>query len=192
MGNLSKKAKAKVEVSLGSNIILPGEIVNGKINIQPKKNSDVTHLQNPKIEIGIYQEQNWQSFIFSEEDKKARSGESNTNIYSNQTLNCSEFKDKNFLEGITIPFQYKVPEDITPSFEWPYTKLEFASIRNFLTVNIPELSFKTQILLIILKKPNPYESPLKLSVTEERKKLLFFEMVHYLLRVHILNHLFLY
>ena len=37
MGNLSKKAKAKVEVSLGSNIILPGEIVNGKIKCPTKK-----------------------------------------------------------------------------------------------------------------------------------------------------------
>ena len=174
MGNLCKKAKAKIDVSLESNIILPGEIVNGKINIQPKNNSDVTKLQNPRIEIGIYQEQNWQSFIFSEEEKKARSGESNINIYSNQTLNCSEFKDKNFSEGITIPFQYKVPEDITPSFEWPHTRLEFASIRNFLTVNIPELSFKTQILLIILKKPDPHQSPLKQSVIEERKKFLVF------------------
>ena len=174
MGNLSKRAKATVKVTLESNIILPGEIVNGKINIQPKKNSDVTKLQNPKIEIGIYQEQNWQSFIFSQEDKKSRSGESNTNIYSNQTLNCSEFKDKNFSEGITIPFQYKVPEDITPSFEWPHTRYEFASIRNFLTVNIPELAFKTRILLLILKGPDLHEGPLKFKVVEERKKLLLF------------------
>lgn len=174
MGNLSKRAKAKVNVTLESNIILPGEFVNGKINIFPKKNSDVTKLQNPKIEIGLYQEQNWQSFIFSQEDKKSRSGESNTNIYSNQTLNCSEYKDKNFSEGITIPFQYKVPEDLTPSFEWPHTRYEFASIRNFLTINIPELAFKTRILLIILKRPNPQKSPLRLSIVEERKKLLLF------------------
>ena len=174
MGNLSKRAKATVKVTLESNIILPGEIVNGKINIQPKKNSDITKLQNPKIEIGIYQEQNWKSFIFSQEDKQSRNGESNTNIYSNQTLNCSEFKDKNFSEGIIIPFQYKVPEDITPSFEWPHTKYEFASIRNFLTVNIQELAFKTRILLIILKRPDPHERPLKFKVVEERKKLLLF------------------
>ena len=174
MGNLGKKSKATVTVSLESTILLPGEIVNGKIMIKPKQNSDVTKLQNPKIDIGIYQEQNWQSFIFSEEEKKTKDGASNTNFFSNQSLNCSEYKNKNFSEGITIPFQYKIPEDITPSLEWPRTRYEFASIRNFLTVNIQELSYKTRILLIILKKPDPSERPLNMIKIEERKKLLLF------------------
>lgn len=174
MGNLSKKAKAKVNVTLDTSIILQGDILNGKITIEPNKNSNVTKLQNPKISIGIFQQQNWQSFIFSEEDKKSRNGELNSNIYSNQTLNCSQYKDKNFSEGITIPFQYKIPEDITPSFEWPHTRYEFASIRNFLSVNIPELSYKKQILLIILKRPDPIGYPLKETKIEERKKLLLF------------------
>lgn len=174
MGNLSKKAKAKVSVNLDNTIILPGEVLNGKINIQPNNNSNITKLQNPKIEMAIFQEQNWQSFIFSQEDKTTRNGESNTNLYSNQTLNCSKFKDKMISEEITIPFQYKVPEDITPSLEWSHTRYEFASIRNFLIINIPELKYKNKILLIILKKPNYIESPLKVTAIEERKKLLLF------------------
>ena len=174
MGNLCKKPKAKVTVTLDTTIILPGEILKGKINIQPNKDSDVTKLQNPKIEMAIIQEQNWQSFIFSQEDKTTRNGETNTNSYSNQTLNCLEFKDKNFSEGITIPFQYKIPEDIIPSLEWPHTRYEFASIRNFLIINIPELNYKTKILLIILKRPNYIDKPLKITKVEERKKLLLF------------------
>ena len=38
---------------------------------------------------------------------------------------------------------------------------------------IPELSYKTQILIIILKRPEPLESPLKVSKVEERKKHFF-------------------
>ena len=174
MGILCKKAKAKVTVTFDSTIILPGEILKGKINIQPNNNSDVTKLQNPKIEMAIFQEQNWQSFIFSQEDKTTRNGESNTNSYSNQTLNCSEFKDKNFSDGITIPIQYKVPEDITPSLEWPHTRYEFASIRNFLYISIPELNYKNKILLIILKRPKYIDRPLTITKVEERKKLLLF------------------
>ena len=65
MGNLSKKAKAKVEVKLENPIVLQGDIVRGTINIQPKKGSDITNLQNPKINFAILQEQSWQSYIFS-------------------------------------------------------------------------------------------------------------------------------
>ena len=36
------------------------------------------------------------------------------------------------------------------------------------------MSFKTQILLNILKKPDPHQSPLKISIIKERKKLLLF------------------
>ena len=41
MGNLGKKSKATVTVSLESTILLPGEIVNGKIMIKPKQNSNI-------------------------------------------------------------------------------------------------------------------------------------------------------
>lgn len=174
MGNLSKKAKAKVDVTLENTIILQGETLNGKISILPKQNSDITKLQNPKINIAILQEQNWQSFIFSQEEKTTKNDVYNNTFHSNQTLNCSQYKDKNFSEGIIIPFQYKVPNDITPTLEWPSTIYEFAYIRNFLIVDIAELSFKTKILLIILKKPCPLQSPLKISIVEERKKLLLF------------------
>ena len=174
MGNLIKNAKAIVNVSLETSIIFPGEIVNGKINIKPNQSRDITSLQNPRIDISLSQEQNWQSFIFSEEDKSTRNGESFNNFFSNKTLNCIEYKGKNFSDGMTIPFQYQVPDDITPSFEWPHTRYEFAYVRNFLNINIPELFYKTKILLLILKKPCLLESPLTVTTTEERKKFLLF------------------
>ena len=174
MGNIGKKAKAKVDVNLESTILLQGDVINGKINITPNEGSDITKLQNPKINFSLIQEQDWQSFIFSGEEKTSKDGDSTNTFLSNQTLNCSEYKDKNFSEGITIPFQYKIPDNINPSFEWPHTVYEFAYIRNFLTVNIPELSYKTKILLIILKKPCPLSSPLRISKEEERKKFILF------------------
>ncbi len=174
MGNLSKKAKAEVEVKLENPIVLQGDIVRGTINIQPKNGSDITSLQNPKINFAILQEQSWQSYIFSQEDKSTKSGVSNNSFYSNQTMNCSQYKNKNFSDGITIPFQYNIPYDITPSLEWPSARYEFAYIRNYLNVTIAELSFSSKILLVILKRPCQLQSPLKVSVFEERKKLLVF------------------
>ena len=174
MGNFNKKAKAKVDVELDSTIVLQGEILNGKINITPNKGSDITSLQNPQILFALLQEQNWQSYIFSEEEKACKSSQSNNSFYGNQTLNCSQYKNKNFSDGISIPFQYKIPDNITPSLEYPHSKLEFAYIRNFLTVNIPELSYKNKILLIIQKKPSIMNIPLKVSKEEERKKFILF------------------
>ena len=174
MGNLSKKAKAEVEVKLENPIVLQGDIVRGTINIQPKNGSDITSLQNPKINFSILQEQSWQSYIFSQEDKSTKSGVSNNSFYSNQTMNCSQYKNKNFSDGITIPVQYNIPYDITPSLEWPSARYEFAYIRNYLNVTIAELSFSSKILLVILKRPCQLQSPLKVSVFEERKKLLVF------------------
>jgi len=174
MGNFNKKAKAKVDVELDSTIVLQGEMLNGKINITPNKGSDVTSLQNPQVLFSLLQEQNWQSYIFSEEEKTNKSGQSNNSFFGNQTLNCSQYKNKNFSDGISIPFQYKIPDNITPSLEYPHSRLEFAYIRNFLTINIPELSYKNKILLIIQKKPNKMSLPLKVSKVEERKKLILF------------------
>ena len=174
MGNFNKKAKAKVDVEIDSTIVLQGEILNGKINITPNKGSDVTSLQNPQVLFSLLQEQNWQSYIFSEEEKTNKSGQSNNSFFGNQTLNCSQYKNKNFSDGISIPFQYKIPDNITPSLEWPHSRLEFAYIRNFLTINIPELSYKNKILLLIQKKPNIMKIPLKESRVEERKKFILF------------------
>ena len=174
MGNFNKKAKAEVDVELDSTIVLQGETLNGKININPNKGSDVTSLQNPKILFSLLQEQNWQSYIFSEEEKTNKSGQSNNAFFGNQTLNCSQYKNKNFSDGISIPFQYKIPDNITPSLEYPHSKLEFAYIRNFLTIDIPELSYKNKILLIIQKKPSIMKIPLKVSKVEERKKFILF------------------
>jgi hypothetical protein len=174
MGNFNKKAKAKVDVELDSTIVLQGEMLNGKINITPNKGSDITSLQNPQILFALLQEQNWQSYIFSEEEKACKSSQSNNSFYGNQTLNCSQYKNKNFSDGISIPFQYKIPDNITPSLEYPHSRLEFAYIRNFLTINIPELSYKNKILLIIQKKPSIMKIPLKVSKVEERKKFILF------------------
>ena len=174
MGNLSKKAKATVDVILENPILLQGEVIKGLISITPKNGSDITTLSNPNINFAILQEQSWQSFIFSQEDKTTKNGMSNNSFYSNQTMNCSQYKDKNISEGITIPFQYNIPFDITPSLEWPSTRYEFAYIRNFLNVTIDELAFTKKILLIILKRPCLLQSPLRMSVSEERKKFLLF------------------
>ena len=174
MGNFNKQAKAKVDVEIDTTIVLQGEMLNGKINITPNKGSDITSLQNPKILFSLLQEQTWQSYIFSEEEKNNKSSQSNNSFFGNQILNCSQYKNKNFSDGISIPFQYKIPDNITPSLEWPHSRLEFAYIRNFLTINIPELSYKNKILLIIQKKENIMDIPLKISKEEERKKLILF------------------
>ena len=175
MGSSQKEAKAKVNVILDTIIFLPGENITGKINILPKNRGDIQRLTNPEITFSILQQQNWQCFIFSENDDSSSNGQKDVNCFCEKTNNFSEFKGRYISEGIQIPFLYIIPNDINPSFEWPHTKYEFAYIRNFFCVKIPELEFETQILIIIQKPPNKLQSPLTIKAEEEQKKFILFD-----------------
>ena len=174
MGNFQKEAIAKVEVILDTIIFLPGENITGRINIFPKDKRHSHKLSNPQITFSILQQQNWQCFIFSENQNSSSNGEKEVNCFCERTKNFSEYKDRNISEGLQIPFLYIIPEDITPSLEWPLKKFEFAYIRNFFCVKIPELNYEKQILIIIQKPPNKLQSPLLVKAEEDRKKYLIF------------------
>ena len=174
MGSSQKEAKAKVDVALDNIIFLPGGNITGKINILPKDKRDTQKFMNPQITFSILQQQNWQSFIFSENQKSSSNGEERINDFCQKTTNFSEFRGRLISEGIIIPFSYQISNDITPSLEWPHAKHEFAYIRNFFCVKIPELDFYTQILIIIQKPPFKLQSPLTVKAEEERKQYIFF------------------
>ena len=174
MGSSQKEAKAKINVILDTIIYLPGDNITGKINIIPKNKNENQIINSQEITFSILQQQNWQTYIFSEEQKTSSKGQKDINFFREKTQIFSELKDRNINEGIQIPFLYILPQDITPSFEWPYTKHEFAYIRNFFCVKIPELNYETQILIIIQKLPTKLLIPLKLEAEEENKKYIFF------------------
>ena len=175
MGSSQKEAKAKINVILDTIIFLPGDNITGKINILPKNKNDNTILKHQGITFSILQQQSWQTLIFSEEQKKTSSnGQKDINCFCEKTQIYSELKEKNINEGITIPFLYIIPKDIIPSLEWPHSKSEFAYIRNFFCVKIPELDYETQIFIIIQKLPTKLPIPLKLKKEEEIRKYIFF------------------
>ena len=174
MGSSQKESKAEINIVLSDTIFLPGDEIKGKINILPKNKNDTNKFKDPKIIFSIIQKRNWQCFLYSQKQKSSLNGESNINSFSSKTNTYSEFKDKNISEGIQIPFTYIIPKDITPSLEWPHKKHEFAYIRNFFCVKIPELDYENQILIIIQKPPIPNQKPIIESVEEERNKFIFF------------------
>ena len=175
MGSSQKEAKARVDVVLDTTIFLPGENITGKINILPKDQNDIQRFTNPEITFSILQQQNWQCFLLSENQDSSSNGQKDVNYFCEKTNNFSEFKDRKISEGIQIPFLYIIPNDINPSFEWPHTKYEFAYIRNFFCVKIPELEYETQILIIIQKPPNKLQSPLTVKAEEAQKKYILFD-----------------
>ena len=173
MGNDSEKAKADIKVILDKIMFLPGENITGKIYIFPKTNSEIEQLQNPDISLSIIQHKNWETLLFSEEYKSSINDQ-DTNLFQEKTNNYIEYKNIKLSKGVQIPINYVVPKDITPSLEWPHTRFEFAYIRNFFDVKIPELNYETQILIIIQKLPSALNIPLKVEKEVELKKMILF------------------
>ena len=172
MGNGQKEAKAEVNVILDTIIYLPGENITGKIKILPRSQNNSKILCNLNVTYSIIQQQNWQNYMFSENDNTFSGDQSDENCVSEKTNNYNELLKNNYFSGIEIPFSYPISNDITPSLEWPFSKFEFAYIRNFFRVHIPDLDYTNQIFIIIQKSPSCLSYPLKLIKEEDSKKYL--------------------
>ena len=169
MGNEQKDSKAIIDVILDNSVYLPGENISGKIEILFKEQIEANKLQNPKIEFSILQHKYWESSFSSRSDKLSLKSESN-NCFHEITKDFTRNDDKNIFPGIKISFIFMIPNDILPSLEWPNKKSEFAFIRNYFYVQIPELNIEKQVLIIIQKNPDKVQRILKVANEEDKKK----------------------
>lgn len=170
MGN-SNKALADVTVVLEKNIFFRGETINGKITIYPNKDGKLNTLHNPEFRFRINQKRHWESRFNHEKDQTNIGGDNCLSSSKDQVLNLPNLVNVNFSSGITIPFQFVVPNDTLPSLEWPHTSSVFACIRNYLCIIIPELKYSHDIYIIIQKSPSTMTPPLEYEKREEIKTL---------------------
>lgn len=169
MGNKQEKSKAVVDVILDNSVYLPGENITGKVEILFKEQSTADKFPNPKLTFSIIQNKHWECKFSSENDKKEYEGELNKNYFLDSSDNISNVEEKNKFQGLKKSFIYTIPNDITPSLEFPHEKYEFAFIRTYFCVQVPELDTEKQILIIIQKSPDTVNHLLKI-VKEENYK----------------------
>ena len=169
MGNEQKDSKAIINVILDNSVYLPGENISGNIEILFKEQIETNKLQNPKIEFSILQHKYWESSFSSQNDKLLLKSELN-NCFYEISKDFTKKDDKNIFSGFKFKFIFMIPKDILPSLEWPNKKGEFAFIRNYFYVQIPELSIEKQVLIIIQKYPDKVQRILKVANEEDKKK----------------------
>jgi len=167
MGNKQEGSKAVINITLDNSIYLPGEYISGKIEIFYKEQIYTDKIQNPKINLSILQHKHWQSSFYSEDDQSILKGVSNINFFSEIENNFSQFGQNNTFQGFKLSFIYIIPNEITPSLEWPNKKTEYSFIRNYLYVQIPELNAEKKVLIIIQKLPDKVQRLLKIAKEEK-------------------------
>ena len=167
MGNKPAESKALIDFSLEETIYKPGDTIKGKIEILFNDQNIVDKFTNPQIKCFIIQSRVWHISIYTEDNR--------TNINGSTTItplidNHSEEEEENKFEGIKKAFTFKIPDNITPSLEWPNKKNEFAFIRNYFCVQVPELKIQKEILILIQKLPDLSKRLLKVAKEEAIKK----------------------
>ena len=170
MGNKQEKSKVVFNISLDNSVYLPGENITGKVEIIFKEQLEVDQFPNPKMTFSIIQHRHWECTFSSEDDKSIFEGELNKNYFLERANSFTHAKDENKFQGIKYSFIYTIPNDIIPSLEFPHEKYEFAYIRNYFCVKIPELDSEKQILIIIQKYPDKVQRLLKIAKEEDTKK----------------------
>ena len=133
-----------IKFELNKEFYLPGDTIEGNIIFDNTKNIKVND-----ITIYLYQKESW----FIQETAEIKYGEKNNQLLCKYFIDFKEYLNNN---GILIPgkyifpFKIKLPNDLEPSFEYPYPN-RYSYLRYSLICesnpNLPELKHQKFILI---------------------------------------------
>ena len=133
-----------IKFELNKEFYLPGDTIEGNIIFDNTNNIKVND-----ITLFLYQKESW----FVQETAEIKYGEKNNQLLCKNFIEIKEYLNEN---GILIPgkyifpFQIKLPDDIEPSFEYPYPN-RYAYLRYSLICesnpNLPEIKHQKFILI---------------------------------------------
>ena len=133
-----------VKIELNKEFYLPGDTIEGNIIFDNTKNIKVND-----ITIFLYQKESW----FIQETAEIKYGEKNNQLLCKNFIDIKEYLNIN---GILIPgkyifpFKIKLPNNLEPSFEYPYPN-RYSYLRYSLICesnpNLPELKHQKFILI---------------------------------------------
>ena len=133
-----------IKIELNKEFYLAGDEIKGNIifdNINNIKVNDIT--------IFLYQKESW----FVQETSEVKYGEKNNQLLCKYIIDLKEYLNNNeiLVPGKYIfPFQLKLPDDLEPSFEYPYPN-RYSYLRYSLICesnpNLPEIKHQKFILI---------------------------------------------
>lgn len=197
--NYNFEKYVSMTLELNKTCFSKGELILGKIILQPKDGLIQTQLLNPYPKISLdekhhyeYQEYYYDSTRKTTSSRK-KEEEENRPLLSIQ-MNFSNFTGANILLGITIPFEVKVPETSYPSCIFDSTSY----VKHFFIVDFPSIEArKTQIIVI---KNNLYfsvyngllKAPVSLCLKATKYKYAFFNYGSFNSTITLSKNIFFY
>ena len=147
----NEEKEVKLNITLNKVCYLPGEQINGSLEIQPKNDIHETILNDINVTIKIIQIQ-YYSYI----DGEVINQESNENDILTENFDFINYKGANILSGINIPFSIQIPLNIHASIIYYYNH-----VKHFLSVDFPGIKAK-RTLMIIIKRFEKFSNENKL------------------------------
>ena len=133
-----------IKIEVNKEYYLNGEIIEGNLYLNNNKN-----LKLNDISICLYQKESW----FIQETSEIKYGEKFNQIISKINIKFAQFLNNNdiLIPGKYIfPFKLQLPNDLEPSFEYPYPN-RYSYLRYILQCeflpNLPELKHQKVILI---------------------------------------------
>ena len=139
----------KLNLIIEKNNYYPEETINGYIMLK-----SCNFLKKGIINYKLFSKE-----MYTYKDNPKNLEKNKDNIIFEKSLKYPEIVDYSLTKGINIPFKLLIPKNIIPNFEYFLGKKQ-GFLRNFLQIEIPELSLKKQVFIIIKKPFNEKESSL--------------------------------
>ena len=164
--NFNFKSDYKLTVTMDKLAYNQGEIINGTIAFDFR--SDPSKKKNLKITKPIATI----SMIQIEEIQDRSIPYKKENTIVCQDFNMPQLLNIKNNPDLPVPFQFQVPSNAQPNFEWPHDQYINCSLRSILKIEIKECKAIGQSVIIIRKNPTPLNSPLEI-VSKTHKKGIF-------------------
>ena len=141
----NEEKDVKLDITLNKICYLPGEKINGSLDIKPIVGYNETILNETNVTIKLIQIQYYEywpdDYSVEESDEKD---------IQTENFDFVNFKGANFLSEINIPFSIQIPLAIHASVIW-YSE---SYVKHFLSVDFPGLKAKRSLLIIIKRFEN--------------------------------------
>ena len=157
-GDYNKAENLSIIIDLPKTCYYPGEVLSGTIILQAKNNKISPVFNFTKAFITLTQNQQYQYY----QNFELITQNENKQIYSN-LYNFKKYKKISIITPLSIPFSFRIPEKIVPTFIYKETNF----IKHFLTITFPQIKSKKTIGIIIqnrqifLNKNDPFKSPIE-------------------------------
>jgi hypothetical protein len=149
----NEEKEVKLDLTLNKVCYLPGEEINGILEIQPNNEIHETILNYTNVNIKIIELQ-----YYSYPDGDTLRTERNEKDIYTENFDFNNYKGANILSGLNIPFSFQIPLNFHASVIYDYN---YYYVKHFLSVNFPGIKAK-RTLMIIIKRFEEFSNENKL------------------------------